>query len=102
MTKAHPKLRILIADDHELVRDGIRALLQTDRHFVVIAQASDGEEAVEKARTLRPDLAILDITMPALDGLEATSRIRSVSENTKILILTMHESDQMVKRVLGA
>jgi len=102
MPRTHGRLRILIADDHELVRNGIRALLEADRHFEVVAQACDGKEAVEKAQSAQPDLAIVDITMPTLDGLEATSRIRSVSPATKILILTMHESDQMVKRVLGA
>ena len=96
------KVRLMIADDHQLVRDGIRALLKANRNFEVVAEAADGSEAVDKANAFEPDLAVLDITMPVLDGLEATSRIRAASPATKILILTMHESHQMVKRVLGA
>lgn len=102
MSNCQKKLRILIADDHELVRNGIRALLQADKTFEVVALAANGMEAVESAEALQPDLAIMDITMPTLDGLEATRKIRGVSPNTKILVLTMHESDQMVRRVLGA
>lgn len=99
MTK---KLRLLIADDHELVRHGIRGLLQAHRGWVVVGEAIDGREAVQKARHLQPELAILDITMPNLDGLEATRQILEASPSTKVLILTMHESDQMVRRVLEA
>lgn len=102
MSNCNNKLRILIADDHELVRNGIRALLVANKHFDVVAQVGNGKEAVERAELLQPDLAILDITMPALDGLEATGRIRNACPNTRILVLTMHESDQMVRRVLGA
>lgn len=102
MNSCNKKLRILIADDHELVRNGIQALLRADKNFDVVAQVGNGKEAVERAELLQPDLAIVDITMPVLDGLEATSRIRNASPNTRILVLTMHESDQMVRRVLGA
>jgi DNA-binding NarL/FixJ family response regulator len=96
------KLRILIADDHELVRDGIRGLLQAHRCWRVVGEAVDGVEAVEKTKKLKPDLAILDITMPDLDGLEVTRQIRTAAPNTKVLVLTMHESDQMVRRALEA
>lgn len=102
MRSKSEKLRILIADDHQLVRDGIRTVLKANRNFRVVAQAVDGNDAIEKAKAVRPDLAILDITMPVLDGLDATQKILQVSPNTKILVLTMHESDQMVRRVLGA
>lgn len=102
MPSKSEKLRILIADDHQLVRDGIRTVLKANRNFRVVAQAVDGNDAIEKAKAVRPDLAILDITMPVLDGLDATQKILQVSPNTKILVLTMHESDQMVRRVLGA
>ena len=102
MPRGARKLRLLIADDHHLVRCGIRAQLETHREFSVVGEAVDGADAVEKAKTLKPDLAILDITMPGLDGLDATRQIRSVSPETRILILTMHESDQMVRRVLEA
>jgi len=102
MSKVTKKLRILIADDHELVRCGIRALLRVQRGWRVVGEAADGSEAVDKATKLKPDLAILDITMPNLDGLEATRQIRAAAPNTQVLVLTMHESDQMVCRVLEA
>lgn len=102
MSKREKKLRLLIADDHELVRQGIRTTLQARSGWKVVGEAVNGEEAVRKAQDLQPDLAILDITMPELDGLEATRRIQKVAPETKVLILTMHESDQMVRRVLEA
>lgn len=100
MTKVVKKVRILIADDHELVRHGIRALLQEHRGWKVVAEAADGTEAAEKARKLKPDLAILDIGMPQMDGLEAARLIRESAPKTRVLILTLHESEQMVRRVL--
>jgi DNA-binding NarL/FixJ family response regulator len=102
MANTSKKLRILLADDHELVRRGIRELLRARRGWRVVAEAANGREAVERAAKLRPDLAVLDIGMPALDGVEATRQIRAASSNTRVLILTMHESEQMVRRVLEA
>ena len=102
MNKDTKKLRILIADDHELVRRGIRALLQSERGWKVVGEAVDGREAVEEAKTLKPDVAILDIEMPNLDGLDATCQLRVVAPNVQVLILSMHKSDQMVRRILEA
>lgn len=102
MAKVKNRRRILIADDHELVRHGIRGILRMRRTWAIGGEAVDGPEAVRMAQELRPDVAILDITMPRLDGLEATRQIMQVSPSTRVLILTMHESDQMVRRVIEA
>jgi DNA-binding NarL/FixJ family response regulator len=102
MTKATKKLRILLADDHELVRRGIRGLLRVRRDWKLVGEAANGREAVDKAKKLKPDVAILDISMPGLDGLQATREIRKDSPNTQVVVLTMHDSDQMVRRVLSA
>jgi len=102
MTKGTRSLRILVADDHELVRRGIRGLLRARRGWTVVGEAVNGQEAVEKANRLKPDVAILDISMPDLDGLQATRRIREAAPTTEVVVLTMHESDQMVRRVLEA
>jgi DNA-binding NarL/FixJ family response regulator len=102
MTRNPRKLRILVADDHELVRRGIRGLLCARRGWRVVGEATDGREAVEKASKLKPDVAILDISMPDLDGLQATRQIRGAAPATEVVVLTMHESDQMVRRVLDA
>jgi DNA-binding NarL/FixJ family response regulator len=102
MPSTAKKLRIVVADDHELVHRGIRDLLQDQRGWKVVGVAAEGREAVEKVKKLKPDIAILDISMPEVDGLEATRRIREEAGDTQVLILTMHESDQMVRRVLEA
>jgi len=95
-------LRILIADDHSVVRAGLRTLLESRTGWEICAEACDGREAVEKATKLKPDIAVLDIGMPLLNGVEATRRIRHASPHTEILILTMHESDDLVQQVVHA
>jgi len=102
MSRTAKKLRILVADDHELVRRGIRGLLRAPSDWKVVGEAANGREAIEKANKLKPDIAIVDLTMPDLDGLQATRKIREESPATKVVVLTMHESDQMVRRVLDA
>jgi DNA-binding NarL/FixJ family response regulator len=102
MARLPKKLCILVADDHELVRRGIRGILRAPRGWKVVGEAANGREAVEKANKLKPDIAIVDLTMPDLDGLQATRQIREESPATKVVVLTMHESDQMVRRVLDA
>jgi DNA-binding NarL/FixJ family response regulator len=102
MSKVAKRLSILVVDDHELVRRGIRGLLHAPRGWKVVGEAANGREAIEKANRLKPDIAIVDLTMPSLDGLQATRQIREESPATKVVVLTMHESDQMVRRVLDA
>jgi DNA-binding NarL/FixJ family response regulator len=94
-------VRILIADDHEVVRQGVRTVLEGQAGWVVCGEASTGREAVAKAVDLRPDIVVLDISMPELNGFEATRQIRRVLP-AKILILTVHESEQVVTEVLDA
>jgi DNA-binding NarL/FixJ family response regulator len=96
------KLRILIADDHGLVRRGARAILHSRNGWRVVGEAANGREAVEKAIELKPDVAVVDIGMPDMDGIEVTRQIRSAVPNTKVLMLTMHDSDRMVRRALDA
>lgn len=95
-------LRLLVADDHEVVRIGLCALLEEQPGWEVVAQARDGREAVEKAKQSRPDVGVLDVAMPDLNGLEATRQITRDVPDTKILILTMHESDTLIREVLDA
>jgi DNA-binding NarL/FixJ family response regulator len=95
-------IRILVADDHHVVRTGLRALLESKNGWQVCAEASNGREAVDKAVKLKPDVAVLDIAMPLLNGVEATRQIRKLSPKTEILILTMHDSDTLVQEVIEA
>ena len=95
-------LRLLVADDHEVVRKGLCALLQEQPGWEIAAEASDGREAVEKAKKVKPDVTVLDIGMPGLNGLEAARQIMKDVTNTKILILTMHDSDSLIREVLNA
>ncbi|HMK22577.1 MAG TPA: response regulator transcription factor [Terriglobales bacterium] len=92
--------RILIADDHEIVRHGLRTLIENHQGWEICGEATDGRDAVEKTRQLRPALALLDVGMPNLNGLDAARQILEFAPNTRILILTMHESEQIVREVL--
>lgn len=95
-------LRILIADDHDVARRGIRAVLESHPGWQVCGEAKDGREAVELAATQKPDLVLLDIGMPNLNGLEAARQILATAPDVLILILTMHDTDQVVREVLRA
>jgi DNA-binding NarL/FixJ family response regulator len=94
--------RILVADDHAVVRAGLRTLLESRAGWQVCAEAANGREAVEMAGRLKPDVAVLDISMPLLNGIEATRQLRKLSPETEVLILTMHDSDEMVQQVVEA
>jgi DNA-binding NarL/FixJ family response regulator len=97
-----PSLRLPLADDHEIVRQGLRSMLQGQRDCEVVGEAVDGRQAVAMTKELNPDVVILDIGMPTLNGLEATRHILKMRPQTKVLILTMHESDSMIREVLDA
>ena len=94
--------RVVLADDHEMMRAGLRSLLAKERELEVVGEASDGRQAVELVTQHAPDLAILDIGMPNLNGIEATRQIRATVPKTKVIALSMHASAQYVSRMLEA
>jgi DNA-binding NarL/FixJ family response regulator len=94
--------RILLADDHEVVRAGLRALLEEQAGWEVVAEAVDGREAVDKATKLKPDAVVIDIAMPSLNGLEAVRQIVKAVPHARVLVLTMYDSDPLIQQVLQA
>jgi len=95
------KTRIVIADDHDIVRHGVRSLLEAE-NWEVAGEYSTGRDAVEGVEKLRPDVAVLDISMPDLNGVEATQQILKASPDIKVIVMTMHDSEELAKRVLEA
>lgn len=96
------KLRILLADDHETVREGLKVILNAQPDMAVVAEASDGQTAVHQASTVNPDLVVMDVSMPRFNGLEATEAIRERCPASKILAFTRHSDDGYVKQLLNA
>ena len=96
------KIRLMLVDDHEVVRVGLKNFLQTQEDFDVVAEAGDGEEAVSRAMTTHPDVILMDITMPGVDGLEATRRLRVLYPKCLILALTVHDDKQYFMQMLAA
>jgi DNA-binding NarL/FixJ family response regulator len=96
------KLRILVADDHEVVRRGLCALLQSHEGWEICGEAGDGREAVEKAKQLKPDVVVLDVGMPNLNGLAATRQLTEADPRCKIIVLTITDSDQVIREALDA
>ncbi|MFZ5825294.1 MAG: response regulator [Bacillota bacterium] len=99
---APTKTRLLLADDHALLRSGLRMLLESQGDFEVVGETSDGETAVSAAQALNPDLILMDISMPGMDGMEATRRLKTVCPSVKVLVLTMHDDPGYLREVLGA
>jgi DNA-binding NarL/FixJ family response regulator len=94
------KIRVLLADDHELVRSGLIKLLETYKDLTVIGEAGDGSEAVEKTRKLNPDVLVIDLSMPKLSGIEATKIVRKECPKVAVLVLTMHQNEEYVYQIL--
>jgi DNA-binding NarL/FixJ family response regulator len=95
-------VRILIADDHAVVRSGLRRVLEAQPGWEVVAEAADGRDAIGKARATKPDVAMLDCMMPLLNGVEATRRIRARVPETEVLIFTLHEDERLIEEILRA
>lgn len=95
-------IRILLVDDHPIVRQGLRTLLEGRTGWEVVGEASDGAEAVEKAKNLKPDVMVLDVTMPRMNGLEACRLLRMQAPQLEILFVTQHDSPQMMREALDA
>jgi NarL family two-component system response regulator LiaR len=96
------KTRIVLADDHAILREGIRALLEDQPDMIVVGEAADGRRAVELARELSPDIIVMDIGMPLLNGLEATRQIKRDYPQVAVLVLTMHDNEEYVSQILAA
>jgi two-component system response regulator NreC len=96
------KVRILLVDDHTILRDGIRALLENEPDMTVIGEAEDGRTAVKLACQLKPDVVLMDVAMPLLNGLEATRQIKHDCPQVKVLILTMHENEEYIRQALAS
>jgi len=97
-----PPLRILLADDHEILRRGLRTLLEAQAGWEVVGEARTGRETVGQVKQLKPDVVVLDVTMPELNGLEVTRQIRKMAPEVAVLVLTAHESEQLAEQLLGA
>ena len=95
-----PIVKVLLADDHKIVREGIRSCLAPYQALKVVGEASDGLEAVSKAKELNPDVVVMDITMPVMNGLEATQLLRAEKPEVKVLVLTVHKNTEHVLSIM--
>ena len=95
-------IRVVLADDHAVLRAGLRALLELEEDLVVVGEAGDGEEAVEQIRKLKPDVVVMDLSMPGVGGLDATRRVSALDVPTKVLVLTVHAEEEYLFPVLDA
>jgi DNA-binding NarL/FixJ family response regulator len=99
---AFPKIRILAVDDHQLIRAGLSAFLRTEAGMEVVAEASNGEEAIERYREFRPDIVLMDLSMPVMDGLAATRAIHDEFPDARVIVLTTYDGDENIHRALEA
>jgi len=97
-----PAIRILLADDHELIRTGIRNLLGANKDFSIVGESGDGEETIRRVRELKPDVVVIDISMPKMSGIEVTKHLREKFPSVKVLVLTMHENVEYVYQIYKA
>ena len=95
-------IRILLVDDHAMFRAGIKALLESEKRMVVVGEASSGDEAVDQVRALKPDVVVMDLSMPESNGLEATRRIAALGLDTRVLVLTVHAEEEYLVPVVEA
>ena len=102
MSVEKPVTRILLADDHKLVREGLRSILENELHMSVVGQAESGRSIIHLARTLKPDIVIMDISMPELNGIEATRQIVSEMQGVRVIALSMHSEKRYVSEMLSA
>jgi len=93
-------IKVLLADDHKIVREGLRRIIEESGEMEVVAEAADGHEAISRALDTRPDVAVVDISMPGMDGLEVVSQLKSLAPSLPVLILTMHDEEQYVVRAV--
>lgn len=97
-----PAIKILLADDHELIRTGIRNLLGANKDFAIVGESGDGEETITKVREVKPDVVVIDISMPKMSGIEVTKHLREKFPAVKVLVLTMHENVEYVYQIYKA
>lgn len=102
MTSGAPAIRILIADDHEVVRSGLRAVVEGHNGWEVVGEAEDGKAAVSKAMATKPDILITDYALPVMNGVEVTRQVRDRLPKTEVLMFTMHDSDEIISQALAA
>jgi DNA-binding NarL/FixJ family response regulator len=95
-------ISILIADDHDVVRSGLRHIIEAQPNWQVVAEAGDGKEAIQKALETKPDVAVIDYSLPLVNGVEATRQIRAALPRTEILIFTMHDNETLIEELIKA